>query len=164
MGLPQKSTKKSLQCLMTKMNAQKRKCRSYRLLNNINTDFLQRQKKLMVRIRFIVLQHCYEMKRQISCRYFQSNRQDFDVLSSALDLRFGEKRLKDYCCLQLKSVTRKRVKSYKNSHFGYSDCPADVPDNLEFQCFIDGIRYSKIQIALRMADINDVKFSLIYMM
>ncbi|GFS59369.1 gag-Pol polyprotein [Trichonephila clavipes] len=63
----------------------------------------------------------------------ETQRLDFDALVNALELRFGEKCVKDYSRLQLKSRQQKVSKRSRTgdgrreaSHLAFSDCPTEV--------------------------------------
>ncbi|GFX18744.1 retrovirus-related Pol polyprotein from transposon 412 [Trichonephila clavipes] len=102
----------------------------------------------------------------------ETQRLDFDALVNALELCFGEKCVKDYSRLQLKSRQQKVSKLSKNwrrtsrgfSHLAFSDCPTEVREVLALQHFIDGVRDPEIQKALRMADLKDLKGALVFAM
>ncbi|XP_055944373.1 myosin-J heavy chain-like [Argiope bruennichi] len=95
---------------------------------------------------------------------------NFDALSSALELRFGEKCLKDYSRLQLKTRQQKPNETLQDlatdieklSHLAFSDCPTEVRETLAVQYFVDGVRDVEIQKALRMAETKDLKSGLVY--
>ncbi|GFT44691.1 gag-Pol polyprotein [Trichonephila clavipes] len=95
----------------------------------------------------------------------ETQRLDFDALVNALELRFGEKCVKDYSRLQLKSRQQKVSETLQElatdvkrlSHLAFSDCPTEVREVLALQHFIDGVRDPEIQKALRMADLKDLK-------
>ncbi|KFM76550.1 hypothetical protein X975_12180, partial [Stegodyphus mimosarum] len=102
----------------------------------------------------------------------ENKRLDFEALSGALELRFGEKCLKDYSRLQLKSRQQKATETLQQlatgverlSHLAFSECPTETREILSLQYFIDGIRDPEIQKALRMADVKDLKSALGYAM
>ncbi|KFM73507.1 Gag-Pol polyprotein, partial [Stegodyphus mimosarum] len=102
----------------------------------------------------------------------ENQRLDFEALPSALELRFGEKCLKDYSRLQLKSRQQKPTEKLQElatdverlSHLAFSECPTEIREILSLQYFIDGIRDPEIQKALRMADVKDLKSALVYAM
>ncbi|GFS51414.1 gag-Pol polyprotein [Trichonephila clavipes] len=102
----------------------------------------------------------------------ETQRLDFDVLVNALELRFGEKCVKDYSRLQLKSRQQKVSETLQElatdverlSHLAFSDCPTEVREVLALQHFIDGVRDPEIQKALRMADLKDLKGALVFAM
>ncbi|GFX67703.1 CCHC-type domain-containing protein [Trichonephila clavipes] len=102
----------------------------------------------------------------------QTQRLDFDALVNALELRFGEKCVKDYSRLQLKSRQQKVSETLQElatdverlSHLAFSDCPTEVREVLARQHFIDGVRDPEIQKALRMADLKDLKGALVFAM
>ncbi|GFX09392.1 retrovirus-related Pol polyprotein from transposon 412 [Trichonephila clavipes] len=102
----------------------------------------------------------------------ETQRLDFDALVNALELRFGEKCVKDYSRLQLKSRQQKVSETLQElvtdverlSHLAFSDCPTEVREVLALQHFIDGVRDPEIQKALRMADLKDVKGALVFAM
>ncbi|GFU12275.1 gag-Pol polyprotein [Trichonephila clavipes] len=102
----------------------------------------------------------------------ETQRLDFDALANALELRFGEKCVKDYSRLQLKSRQQKVSETLQElatdverlSHLAFSDCPTEVREVLALQHFIDGVRDPEIQKALRMADLKDLKGALVFAM
>ncbi|GFX97110.1 retrovirus-related Pol polyprotein from transposon 412 [Trichonephila clavipes] len=102
----------------------------------------------------------------------ETQRLDFDALVNALELRFGEKCVKDYSRLQLKSRQQKVSETLQElatdverlSHLAFSDCPTEVREVLALQHFIDGVRDPDIQKALRMADLKDLKGALVFAM
>ncbi|GFV77071.1 gag-Pol polyprotein [Trichonephila clavipes] len=81
----------------------------------------------------------------------ETQRLDFDALVNALELRFGEKCVKDYSRLQLKSRQQKVSETLQElatdverlSHLAFSDCPTEVREVLALQHFIDGVRDPK---------------------
>ncbi|GFY03861.1 gag-Pol polyprotein [Trichonephila clavipes] len=102
----------------------------------------------------------------------ETQRLDFDALVNALELRFGEKCVKDYSRLQLKSRQQKVSETLQElatdverlSHLAFSDCPTEVREVLALQHFIDGVRDPEIQKVLRMADLKDLKGALVFAM
>ncbi|GFW04776.1 retrovirus-related Pol polyprotein from transposon 17.6 [Trichonephila clavipes] len=102
----------------------------------------------------------------------ETQRLDIDALVNALELRFGEKCVKDYSRLQLKSRQQKVSETLQElatdverlSHLAFSDCPTEVREVLALQHFIDGVRDPEIQKALRMADLKDLKGALVFAM
>ncbi|GFU81391.1 retrovirus-related Pol polyprotein from transposon 412 [Trichonephila clavipes] len=102
----------------------------------------------------------------------ETQRLDFDALVNALELRFGEKCVKDYSRLQLKSWQQKVSETLQElatdverlSHLAFSDCPTEVREVLALQHFIDGVRDLEIQKALRMAVLKDLKGALVFAM
>ncbi|GFX21642.1 retrovirus-related Pol polyprotein from transposon 412 [Trichonephila clavipes] len=102
----------------------------------------------------------------------ETQRLDFDALVNALELRFGEKCVKDYSRLQLKSRQQKVSETLQElatdverlSHLAFSDCPTEVREVLALQHFIDGVRDPEIQKALRMVDLKDLKGALVFAM
>ncbi|GFW57352.1 retrovirus-related Pol polyprotein from transposon 412 [Trichonephila clavipes] len=102
----------------------------------------------------------------------ETQRLDFDALVNALELRFGEKCVKDYSRLQLKSRQQKVSETLQElatdverlSHLAFSDCPTEVREVLALQHFIDGVRDPEIQKALRMTDLKDLKGALVFAM
>ncbi|GFW63767.1 retrovirus-related Pol polyprotein from transposon 412 [Trichonephila clavipes] len=102
----------------------------------------------------------------------ETQRLDFDALVNALELRFGEKCVKDYSRLQLKSRQEKVSETLQElatdverlSHLAFSDCPTEVREVLALQHFIDGVHDPEIQKALRMADLKDLKEALVFAM
>ncbi|GFY29299.1 gag-Pol polyprotein [Trichonephila clavipes] len=81
----------------------------------------------------------------------ETQRLDIDALVNALELRFGEKCVKDYSRLQLKSRQQKVSETLQElatdverlSHLAFSDCPTEVREVLALQHFIDGVRDPK---------------------
>ncbi|GFU74543.1 gag-Pol polyprotein [Trichonephila clavipes] len=81
----------------------------------------------------------------------ETQRLDFDALVNALELRFGEKCVKDYSRLQLKSRQQKVSETLQElvtdverlSHLAFSDCPTEVREVLALQHFIDRVRDPK---------------------
>ncbi|KFM75817.1 hypothetical protein X975_16651, partial [Stegodyphus mimosarum] len=102
----------------------------------------------------------------------ENKRLDFEALSGALELCFGEKCLKDYSRLQLKSRQQKPTETLQELatdverlfHLAFSECLTETREILSLQYFIDGIRDPEIQKALRMADVKDIKSALVYAM
>ncbi|GFV94669.1 retrovirus-related Pol polyprotein from transposon 17.6 [Trichonephila clavipes] len=102
----------------------------------------------------------------------ETQRLDFNALVNALELRFGEKCVKDYSRLQLKSRQQKVSETLQElatdverlSHLAFSDCPTEVREVLALQHFIDGVRDPEIQKALRMVDLKDLKGALVFAM
>ncbi|GFX96804.1 hypothetical protein TNCV_1648391 [Trichonephila clavipes] len=102
----------------------------------------------------------------------ETQRLDIDALVNALELRFGEKCVKDYSRLQLKSRQQKVSETLQElatdverlSHLAFSDCPTEVREVLALQHFIDGVRDPEIQKALRMVDLKDLKGALVFAM
>ncbi|GFW55657.1 retrovirus-related Pol polyprotein from transposon 412 [Trichonephila clavipes] len=102
----------------------------------------------------------------------ETQRLDFDALVNALELRLGEKCVKDYSRLQLKSRQQKVSETLQElatdverlSYLAFSDCPTEVREVLALQHFIDGVRDPEIQKALRMADLKDLKGALVFAM
>ncbi|GFY02223.1 retrovirus-related Pol polyprotein from transposon 412 [Trichonephila clavipes] len=102
----------------------------------------------------------------------ETQRLDFDALVNALELRFGDKCVKDYSRLQLKSRQQKVSETLQElatdverlSHLAFSDCPTEVREVLALQHFVDGVRDPEIQKALRMADLKDLKGALVFAM
>ncbi|GFT38832.1 retrovirus-related Pol polyprotein from transposon 412 [Nephila pilipes] len=95
---------------------------------------------------------------------------NFEALTEALELRFGEKCLKDFSHLQLKSRQQRQSETLQDlatdverlSHLSFADCPANVRDTLTLQYFIDGVKDSEIQEALRLSELKDLKSALVY--
>ncbi|GFW78376.1 gag-Pol polyprotein [Trichonephila clavipes] len=102
----------------------------------------------------------------------ETQRLDIDALVNALELRFGEKCVKDYSRLQLKLRQQKVSETLQElatdverlSHLAFSDCPTEVREVLALQHFVDGVRDPEIQKALRMADLKDLKGALVFAM
>ncbi|GFT19525.1 retrovirus-related Pol polyprotein from transposon 412 [Nephila pilipes] len=77
---------------------------------------------------------------------------NFEALTEALEQRFGEKCLKDFSRLQLKSRQQRQSETLEDlatdverlSHLAFADCPADVRDTLALQYLIDGVKDPEI--------------------
>ncbi|GFS95350.1 retrovirus-related Pol polyprotein from transposon 412 [Nephila pilipes] len=95
---------------------------------------------------------------------------NFEALTEALELRFGEKCLKDFSRLQLKSRQQRQSETLQDlatdverlSHLAFANCPAEVRDTLAIQYFIDGVKDPEIQKALRLVELKDLKSALVY--
>ncbi|KAF8795485.1 hypothetical protein HNY73_003329 [Argiope bruennichi] len=100
----------------------------------------------------------------------RDQRHDFQALSSALELRFGEKCTKEYSRLQLNSRYQKAGESLQElaadiqrlSHLAFSDYPIETRQDLALQHFIDSVRDPETQKALRLADVKDIGSALIF--
>ncbi|GFW39195.1 gag-Pol polyprotein [Trichonephila clavipes] len=83
----------------------------------------------------------------------ETQRLDFDALVNALELRFGEKCVKGYSRLQLKSRQQKVSETLQElatdverlSQLAFSECPTEVREVLALQHFIDGVRDPEIR-------------------
>ena len=83
----------------------------------------------------------------------EAQRHNFDSLSSALELRFGEKGTKEYSRLQLKSRYQKAGESLQELatdiqrffHLAFSDCPAETREDRALQPFIDSLQDPETQ-------------------
>ncbi|KFM59974.1 hypothetical protein X975_14885, partial [Stegodyphus mimosarum] len=103
---------------------------------------------------------------------FQKTRLHFEALSCAMELRVGEKCLKDYSSLPLNSRRQKPAEILQElatdverlSHLAFTECPRETREILSLQNFIDGIRDPVIQKALRMADVKALKSAVVYTM
>ncbi|GFW88122.1 CCHC-type domain-containing protein [Trichonephila clavipes] len=95
------------------------------------------------------------VNEQISANKEELKTAGFRRLVNALELRFGEKCVKDYSRLQLKSRQQKVSETLQElatdverlSHLAFSDCPTEVREVLAPQHFIDGVRDPEIQKA-----------------
>ncbi|GFW47063.1 uncharacterized protein TNCV_55171 [Trichonephila clavipes] len=95
---------------------------------------------------------------------------NFNSLYNALDLRFGQKFSKDYARLQMKKRRQKPEESLQEYAFemqrlttlAFSDFSANVREMISLQYFVDGLRDEEIQMAVRMADVKDLKSALLY--
>lgn len=95
---------------------------------------------------------------------------DFETLVSALEMLFGEKCMKEYSRLQLKTRRKKPTESLhklttdieKLSNRVFPDCLIDIRETLALHHFIGRLRDPEIQNALRIADLKDLKGALIY--
>lgn len=96
----------------------------------------------------------------------------FESLLKTLKPWFEEKCLKDYSRLQLKSRQQKSNETFQEfttdverlSHLAFSDYPNEVRETLSLQYFVDGVRDTEIQKALRVADIKYLKSALVHVM
>ncbi|GBN52164.1 hypothetical protein AVEN_106181-1 [Araneus ventricosus] len=81
---------------------------------------------------------------------------NFEILSSALELRFDEKCFKDYSRLQLKTHQQRPNETLQElamdierlSHLAFSDCSTEVRETSPLQYLIDSARDLEIQKAL----------------
>ncbi|GFS58267.1 uncharacterized protein TNCV_4916591 [Trichonephila clavipes] len=93
-------------------------------------------------------------------------------LCNAFDLRFGQKYSKEYTRLQMKTrllKTRESLQEYafeveRLANLAFSDHPATVRERISLQYFVDGLRDREVQKALRMADVQDIKSALLYVL
>ncbi|KAF8770190.1 hypothetical protein HNY73_017752 [Argiope bruennichi] len=100
----------------------------------------------------------------------EEQRHDFQALSSALELRFGEKCTKEYSRLQLKFRYQKAGESLQElaadiqrlSHLAFSDCPVETRQDLALQHFVDSVRDPETRKALRLADVKDIGSALVF--
>ncbi|GFU80973.1 uncharacterized protein TNCV_1277191 [Trichonephila clavipes] len=99
-----------------------------------------------------------------------TERLNLNYLYNALDLRFGQKYSKEYARLQMKTRLQKTGESLQEyvseverlANLAFSDHPATVRETFSFQYFVDGLKDGEIQKAVRMTDIQDIKFDLLY--
>ncbi|GFU49129.1 uncharacterized protein TNCV_573681 [Trichonephila clavipes] len=99
-----------------------------------------------------------------------SDRLNLNSLYNALDLRFSYKYSKDYARLQMKTRLQKTGESLQEyaseierlANLAFSDHPATVRETISLQYFVDGMKKGKIQKAVRMADVQDLKSTLLY--
>ncbi|GFW97621.1 retrovirus-related Pol polyprotein from transposon 412 [Trichonephila clavipes] len=97
-------------------------------------------------------------------------RLNLNSLYNALDLRLGQKYSKEYTRLQMKTRLQKTVESLQEyaseverlANLAFSDHPETVRETISLQYFVDGLKEGKIQKVLRMADVQDLKFTLLY--
>ncbi|GFS39097.1 gag-Pol polyprotein [Nephila pilipes] len=100
----------------------------------------------------------------------EAQRHDFQALSGSLELRFGRKCTKEFRRLQLKYRYQKVSESLQElaayiqrlSHLAFSDYPVETRQDLALQHFIDSVRDSETQKALRLADAKDIGSALVY--
>ncbi|GFV69213.1 uncharacterized protein TNCV_3861371 [Trichonephila clavipes] len=95
---------------------------------------------------------------------------NLNSLYNALDLRFSQKFSKDYAHLQMKTRHQKPEESLQEYAFemqrlttlAFSDFSANVQEMISFEYFVDGLKDEEIQMAVRMADSEDLKSALLY--
>ncbi|GFU77272.1 uncharacterized protein TNCV_4853731 [Trichonephila clavipes] len=95
---------------------------------------------------------------------------NLNSLYNALDLRFGQKFSKDYARLQMKTRHQKPEESLQEYVFeiqrlttlAFSDFSANVREMISLKYFVDGLMDEEIQMAVRMADVKDPKYALLY--
>ncbi|GFW77834.1 uncharacterized protein TNCV_3404091 [Trichonephila clavipes] len=95
-------------------------------------------------------------------------RLNLNSLYNALDLRFSQKYSKDYARLQMKTRLQKTGESLQKyasqverlTNLAFSDHPATVRETISLPYFVDGLKEGKIQKAVRMADVQDLKSAL----
>ena len=102
----------------------------------------------------------------------ENRRADLTSLVSALEMRFGEHHLKDYCKVQLTTRRQKPGESLQElasdverlSLLAFCDVPSEVRDSLALQYFVEAIRDPDIQEPVRMTDCKTLKSALMYAM
>ncbi|GFW28845.1 uncharacterized protein TNCV_201681 [Trichonephila clavipes] len=93
---------------------------------------------------------------------------EFELPCNALDLRFGQKYSKEYARLQIKTRLQKTGESLQEyaseverlAKLAFSDHPATVRKVISLQYFVDGLKEGEIQKAVRMADVQGLKYAL----
>ncbi|GFX27882.1 uncharacterized protein TNCV_3083051 [Trichonephila clavipes] len=101
-----------------------------------------------------------------------TERLNLNSLYNALDLRFGQKYSKDYARLQMKTRLQKTGESLQEyaseverlTNLTFSDHPATVRETISLQYFADGLKEGEVQKAVRMADVQDLKSALLYVL
>ncbi|PRD34036.1 UNVERIFIED_CONTAM: hypothetical protein NCL1_15829 [Trichonephila clavipes] len=91
-------------------------------------------------------------------------------LYNALDLWFTQKVSKDFARLQMKTRHQKPEESLQEYAFemqwlttlAFSDFSANVREMICLEYFVHGLKDEEIQMAVRMADIKDLKSALLY--
>ncbi|GFV12218.1 uncharacterized protein TNCV_1537151 [Trichonephila clavipes] len=97
-------------------------------------------------------------------------RLNLNSLYDALDLRFDSKYSKDYARLQMETRHQTPEVSLQEYAFeiqrlttlAFSDFSANVREMIFLEYFVDGLKVEKIQRAVRMADVQDLKSALLY--
>ncbi|GFX73296.1 uncharacterized protein TNCV_4206461 [Trichonephila clavipes] len=100
----------------------------------------------------------------------EPERLNLNSLYNALDLRFSQKYSKEYARLQMKTrlpKTGENLQEYASeverlANLAFSDHPATVRETISLQYLLDGLKEGEIQKAVRMADVQDLKSSLLY--
>ncbi|GFU37122.1 retrovirus-related Pol polyprotein from transposon 412 [Nephila pilipes] len=93
---------------------------------------------------------------------------DFQALSSAPELRFGEKCSKEYGRLQSRYQKAGEIMQelaadiQRLSHLAFSDFPVQTRQDLALEHFIDSVWVPETQKALRLADVKDIRSALVY--
>ncbi|GFX72044.1 uncharacterized protein TNCV_2346321 [Trichonephila clavipes] len=101
-----------------------------------------------------------------------TERLNLNSLYNALELRFSQKYSKDYARLQMKTRLQKTVESLQEyaseverlANLAFSDQPATVRETIALQYFVDGQKEGEIQKAVRMADVQYLKYALLYVL
>ncbi|GFS74925.1 uncharacterized protein TNCV_1395991 [Trichonephila clavipes] len=94
---------------------------------------------------------------------------NLNSLYNALDLRFSQKYSKDYARLQMKTRLQKPDESLQVYAFeiqrlttlAFSNSSANVREIISVEYFVDGLKDEEIQMAIRMADVQDLKSALL---
>ncbi|GFT08223.1 uncharacterized protein TNCV_3481671 [Trichonephila clavipes] len=95
---------------------------------------------------------------------------NLNSLYNSLDLQFSQKFSKDYVRLQMKTRHQKSEESLQEYAFelqrlttlDFSDFSANVREMISLEYFVDGLKDEEIQMAVRMADVKDLKSTLLY--
>ncbi|GFW44438.1 uncharacterized protein TNCV_1748671 [Trichonephila clavipes] len=95
---------------------------------------------------------------------------NLNSLYNALDLRFGQKFSKDYVRQQMKTRRQKPEESLQVYAFemqrvatlAFSYFSVNVGEIISLEYFVDGLKDEEIQMAVRMADVKDLKSALLY--
>ncbi|GFV58472.1 uncharacterized protein TNCV_4036471 [Trichonephila clavipes] len=95
---------------------------------------------------------------------------NLNSLYIALDLRFGEKFSIYYARLQMKIRHQKPEESLQEyasemqmlTNLAFSDFSANVREMISLKYFVDALKEGEIQMAVRMADVQDLKSALLY--
>ncbi|GFU74523.1 uncharacterized protein TNCV_550621 [Trichonephila clavipes] len=99
-----------------------------------------------------------------------TERLNLNSLYNALDLQFGQKYSKNYARLQMKTRLQKSGESLHEcaseverlANLAFSDHPATARETISLQYFVDGLKEGEIQKPVRMADVQDLKYTLLY--
>ncbi|GFU74062.1 uncharacterized protein TNCV_1641861 [Trichonephila clavipes] len=97
-------------------------------------------------------------------------RLNLNSLYNALDFRLGQKYSKDYARLQMKRRLQKTGESLQEYAFeiqmlntlAFSEFSANAREMISLEYFVDELNDEKIQRAVRMADVQDLKSVLLY--
>ncbi|GFT85726.1 uncharacterized protein TNCV_4026771 [Trichonephila clavipes] len=99
-----------------------------------------------------------------------TERLNLNSLYNALGLWFGQKYSKKFTHLQMKRKLQKPTESLQEyaseverlANLAFSDHPEYVRKVISLQYFVDSLKDGEIQRVVRMADVQDLKYSLLY--
>ncbi|GFU81086.1 uncharacterized protein TNCV_1117381 [Trichonephila clavipes] len=176
-----KSAQEELNILEKKINKMEKK------IENVKELFDERMEEMSLRVKYIEkkLLACGWTEEVKACQLLASLRgeaaealqtlTDTELLNlkslyNALDLWFTQKVSKDFARLQMKTRHQKPEESLQEYAFemqwlttlAFSDFSANVREMICLEYFVHGLKDEEIQMAVRMADIKDLKSALLY--